>query len=124
LSIRFKNYFVVSALVFSIGLQWPLLQSVAWVNMLVSYCKKDGLEQAVVKTFDGNHPCKICKIVDEGKKAEKKHSDQKSVKKFDLISSVPVGFLFAIESFVSYAPVEASILLISYKPLSPPPDLA
>jgi hypothetical protein len=61
---------VVVALVFSTGGHWALLQVGAWAGMVVSYSQTDSLADALVKTFDGEHPCKLCKVVKEGRKAE------------------------------------------------------
>lgn len=37
-----------------------MMQEVAWVKMLVTYTQDRGLKRAVIETFDGNHPCKLC----------------------------------------------------------------
>lgn len=44
-------------------LQGPamLVQEVAWVNMLVTYTQERGLKRGVIETFDGEHPCEMCK---------------------------------------------------------------
>lgn len=38
--------------------------------MVVSYSRSDSFTTAVKKTFDGEHPCKMCKIVKQGRQAE------------------------------------------------------
>jgi len=38
-----------------------MVQEVAWVKMLVSYTQERGLKRGVIETFDGNHPCELCK---------------------------------------------------------------
>jgi len=57
---------VVLALALSLGLQWVVLQSVAWVGMAVSYSRDSGIREALRKTFDGEHPCTVCLVVREG----------------------------------------------------------
>lgn len=42
-----------------------LVQEVAWVKMLVSYSQERGLKRGIIETFDGKHPCGMCKIADE-----------------------------------------------------------
>lgn len=42
-----------------------LVQEVAWVKMLASYTQQRGLVKGVVETFDGDHPCKLCKKAQE-----------------------------------------------------------
>ncbi|QTN33543.1 hypothetical protein HZ994_14880 [Akkermansiaceae bacterium] len=39
------------------------LQEVAWLNMVVSYSQESGFKRGVIKTFDGEHPCSLCKKV-------------------------------------------------------------
>lgn len=41
-----------------------LVQEVAWVNMLISYTQERGLKRGVIETFDGEHPCGLCKKAD------------------------------------------------------------
>jgi hypothetical protein len=81
---RLGHWLIVSALVLSIGAHWALLQSVAWVSMAVSYSQTFTLKDALVKTFDGRHPCKICKAVQEGKKSERKPESPKPITKLEL----------------------------------------
>jgi len=67
------RYVLVAALMISIGGQWALLQSAAWVGMAVAYSVEEGsIAKGVSKTFDGDHPCALCKMVEEGQKSEKK----------------------------------------------------
>jgi hypothetical protein len=50
-----------------------LVQEVAWVNMLVSYTQERGLKRGVIETFDGNHPCSLCKKAAELRQQEQPH---------------------------------------------------
>jgi hypothetical protein len=65
---------VLVAFVFSCGGQWPVLQAVAWANMIREYSEMVPLTQAIAMTFSGQYPCELCKIV-----AEKKESDNAKV---------------------------------------------
>lgn len=47
-----------------------LVQEVAWVKMLVSYTQERGLKRGVIETFDGNHPCALCKKAAELREQE------------------------------------------------------
>lgn len=42
--------------------------------MIVDYSAQDGLVTGAAKTFDGAHPCCMCKAIAEGKKQESKDS--------------------------------------------------
>ena len=68
----------VAVLVLSLGLHWALLQTVAWTGMLVSYSRDGSFKQAVAKTFDGKHPCPLCKVIEKGRAEEKKQEQQQS----------------------------------------------
>jgi hypothetical protein len=54
---------VLVAFVFSCGGQWPLLQVVAWGNMIREYSRMVPLSQAVEMTFSGKYPCALCRAV-------------------------------------------------------------
>ncbi len=62
---------LVAVLVVSLtlGLHWAALQSVAWVSMFVRYSQTTTLQQALAWTFDGQHPCALCELVADGRKA-------------------------------------------------------
>lgn len=63
---------VVAALVLTTGAHWAALQTVAWTTMLADNLRSDSFSEAVSKTFDGEHPCCMCKAIAAAKKAEKK----------------------------------------------------
>lgn len=96
---RCGKILVLLALVFSTGLHWAALQTVAWTTMLAANLGSDSFSEAVSNTFDGDHPCPLCKAVSAGKKSENK-SDANALKlklefppvaeKFVLISPPPI----------------------------------
>ena len=53
------------------GGHWLALQSLAWTEMLVAYSRDAQLTEAVAKTFDGQHPCGLCRTIEQGKKSER-----------------------------------------------------
>jgi len=54
------------------GGHWAILQTVAWAQMLRDYSREAPLATAVEKTFSGEHPCPLCKRVEEGRQKEEK----------------------------------------------------
>ena len=78
------RWFVVLAVILATGSHWFFLQSVAWVGMTVGFSRTEPITTALQKTFDGQHPCGLCKLVDEGRKAERKGQMQKPQLKLDL----------------------------------------
>lgn len=109
---------MVLALVLTTSLHWVALQTVAWTTMLAANLGSESFSEAVSKTFDGEHPCPLCKAITAGKKSEHK-SDALTVKlklefppvaeKFVLVAPTPV-FIFPIakisaDSFFKKPPV-------------------
>ncbi len=55
------------------GGHWAVLQSVAWVQMLGDYSQRTGsVAVAVTETFDGQHPCELCRQIQAAKANEHK----------------------------------------------------
>ena len=73
---RFCRACLIFALVTSVGLHWAVLQSAAWVTMMVTYSKDATVVEALEKTFDGEHPCPLCKVVEKGAAADGKNDDE------------------------------------------------
>lgn len=90
---RSGKILVALALAFSLGAHWSLLQVVAWVNMTVSYAQDASIGEALEKTFDGKHACKLCKLVDEGKQQEQQQSKTVQKHKLELIGSTASEWL-------------------------------
>lgn len=68
---RVPTFLIALALAFSIGAHWAVLQVVAWTGMVISYSQEAPLTEAVAKTFDGKHPCCLCKQIAKAKHAGK-----------------------------------------------------
>lgn len=83
--LRLSQLLLVLALCASVGLHWAAVQTVAWTQMLVSYTHTAGFPEAVKKTFDGEHPCDLCKAVQTGQSQEKKHEFVAAALKWDAV---------------------------------------
>ncbi|MFO1512170.1 MAG: hypothetical protein U1F83_04525 [Verrucomicrobiota bacterium] len=70
----------VLVLLLSLGLHWAVLQTVAWTGMLITYSRDASFTEAVSKTFDGEHPCPMCKIIKKGRAEEKEQEQKQNVK--------------------------------------------
>jgi hypothetical protein len=121
---RFGQYLVALSLILAVGGHWAFLQSVAWVGMAVNYSQDASLLVALQKTFSGEHPCKLCKAVGEGKKAE---SQQETIK-----IEIKLEFLELASALILYPPLGADRLPTdggampgrSGSPPTPPPRFA
>lgn len=81
---RILQLSVAAVLVLAVGGHWMLLQSFAWVRMTVNFSQTAPLEEALRKTFNGEHPCALCKAVQNGKQSEKETDRRALDKKIDL----------------------------------------
>jgi hypothetical protein len=70
--VRCGKILVIAALVIATGLHWAALQTVAWTTMFAANLTCESFSESVAQTFDGNHPCPLCKTVAAGKRAERK----------------------------------------------------
>ena len=68
--LRFGQVLMLLVLFAASGGHWMALQSVAWTRMLVSYSRGGQIVAAVTKTFDGRHPCSLCKEIQRAKSTE------------------------------------------------------
>lgn len=82
---RLSKWSVVAALIFALGLHWPILQTIAWVTMTIDYSRTHTLADAIEKTFDGKNPCKVCRFVEDGRESEEKDSAPSQKTKLDLM---------------------------------------
>ena len=109
------------ALASSIGLHWALLQSVAWTSMLAGNWRATSFTQAVQRTFDGKHPCCLCKAIARGKSSERKADSNFSLKKFEFPPAKLLAPLLSPASFPSYARRDLCARVRLFAPPTPPP---
>jgi hypothetical protein len=117
---KVSKWLLVFSLCVTLGFHWGLLQSVAWVGMIVNYSRQGSFSEAVGKTFDGQHPCPLCKLVRAGKTSEKKPEAQQNTKKLDLFAGQVAAFDFPSRPACNF-PVPALIASRADTPLLPPP---
>ena len=120
---RLSRFLIVLALAGSIGLHWAFLQSVAWVGMMINYSEDASFTEALVKTFDGRHPCSLCKRIAQSNRAEKKPEYRSEWQKFEFSYS-PVAFVFCAPSHYWNSPrPDFAAELLNFTPPSPPPRI-
>lgn len=126
---RLPQILVVAALVVSIGLHWAVLQSAAWVGMAVAYSvEKGSLTEGLSDTFDGDHPCPLCKAVKQGQDSESQTEDDqapttksKEVKLTLALVTVPL-FVFAPIAPQHWIMTSSDLKTRREEPVSPPPQ--
>lgn len=103
-----------------IGGHWAVLQSVAWGTMIANYSKSSSLASAVQETFSGKKPCRLCHVVEEGRKQEKNtpatFQADKKIDKFLARATSPLPIPFAKDFSFPTAPNPATVA----RPTSPP----
>jgi len=118
---RFGHVLLIVALLAATGAHWTVLQSVAWTTMLADNLRKASLTEALERTFDGKHPCSLCKQITAGRKSEKKTEFPLQLKKLEFIHA-SACFTFAAPShfWLAGAAIDSPQSL-SHSPPVPPP---
>jgi hypothetical protein len=112
---------VIFALCVSIGAHWAALQSVAWATMIVEYAQNDSLAKAVAETFDGNHPCDLCKHINKVNHSQKNQDAGIVSVKPDLICTTRALVLIPPCTFCSFVGVKMTASGEMRPPPVPPP---
>jgi hypothetical protein len=118
---------IMLALVLSLGLHWTVLQSAAWVGMVVAYSKDASFGEALEKTFDGEHPCPLCKIVETGSQTDDENDKQTApakIKKIDLMLATIEALVVPAPDAPDYLPHMQHPVSREYAPAVPPPRVA
>ena len=119
--VRIGKIFLVLALVAMLGAHWALLQSVAWTTMLADNLCTQPVKEAVTETFDGNHPCDICKAIAAGKQSEKKTEFSFQTQKLEFPPMNEIFALIAPSQFQLLPLENSSAKSSAQKPLLRPP---
>ena len=118
---------LVLALSMALSGHWALLQTTAWVRMLVVYAQQDSLLTALTKTFDARHPCALCLQIRQAQQEERQKGSPLPQEKPE---TMPELFYDAHGITVPVAPIAAvelpALLLDGYSsvlesPPTPPP---
>jgi hypothetical protein len=120
------RYLLIGALFVSLGGHFALVQTFAWGNMLMEYSHGSSVREAARKTFNGEHPCHLCKLVKESKKQEEKKPLLKAAAKMEVALPVPVRLKDPIGQAVvfivpPYQGLDADVCL--GVPLQPPREV-
>ncbi len=87
-------------LALSIGLHWSVLQTVAWTGMFVGFVQTGSFSEAISKTLDGQHPCRLCKVIKQGRAEEQQRTQEQSTKPGSKLDAAivwePAEFVFLV----------------------------
>lgn len=103
------------------GAHWGALQAVAWTTMLADNLRNGSFADAVSKTFDGRHPCPLCKQIAAERKADQKKEFSAPAKRLEFppVRANPV--LIAPLRFCLVPQTETFVCSIPQEPPTPPP---
>ena len=118
---RIGNALLIAALLAATGAQWALLQSVAWTTMLTDNLRKGSLVEAVERTFDGKHPCCLCRQIAAGRKSQKQSEFPAQFKRFEFLSATPRFLFTAPASFWYLTTADDFFKSVCRAPPAPPP---
>jgi hypothetical protein len=119
--VRLARLLVVLMLATTLGMHWALLQTFAWTTMLADNLRSGSLTEAVVKTFDGKHPCCLCKAVKEGRDSEHKKEFTFSVFNPEFPPFLEEQKVIAPTRFQLYPRQNFFAQSLTQQPLTPPP---
>lgn len=109
----------------TLGLHWATLQAFAWTTMIVERSQTGSLAEAIQTTFDGRHPCKLCKVVRTGQAAEKKSESQLKLQKLELpLPAAVTPFVLPAGKDLPAAVAVALTPVAAHGPPLPPPRRA
>ena len=121
---RVRNVVLIALLLAVTGSQWAMLQSYAWTMMLAHNLRTECFTEAVAHTFDGKHPCRLCKAIQNSKKSERKQTPTRIEVKIDFWLA-PVACLLIAPPAASHAwPHTDAFYSRVETPPTPPPRLA
>ena len=112
---------VIAALVVTTGAHWVALQTVAWTTMLAANWSEGSFSEAVATTFDGRHPCPLCKAIVAGKKSEQNKEFTSVTLKLEFPPAAENFVLIAPKSCPSFSAGDDTAEAFFQKPPVPPP---
>jgi hypothetical protein len=119
--VRLGKLFLIVALAAMLGAPWAVLQSIAWTTMLAGNLQSSSFHDAVTKTFDGQHPCCLCKAIAAGKKSAQKTAFSYQPQKLEFPPPNDNFVLLAPPQFQLLPQVNFSAEILTQEPLTPPP---
>jgi hypothetical protein len=112
---------MIVAVLTAAGTHWFAFQSVAWTTMLAENLQTSSLSQAIQRTFDGRHPCCLCKEIAKDKQSEKKSDVQNELKKLDFSHSHSEFVFCAPSHFYEVRSATDTAISLAEPPSLPPP---
>ena len=118
---KFGHVLMIVAILTATGTHWLAFQSFAWTTMLAENLHTSSWQRALQRTFDGKHPCCLCKEIAKDKQSERKSDAQLEAKKPDF-SHNRFEFVFCSPPcFYEVRASDDSTATLTHPPALPPP---
>jgi hypothetical protein len=111
----------VVALAYLAGGHWGILQSIAWVGMVSQYSQHGDIGTALVKTFDGKHPCSLCLAIAKKRQTEDRPVAQGAISKLLAVLLEPAWMTSQCGRTLVYFETEHRLQSLRIAPPNPPP---
>jgi len=118
------RWLMIVSLCTAMGLHWGVLQTVAWTGMLIHYSHNGPVACAVEKTFDGQHPCPLCKAISKGQQSSSRKPDFQLAQKIDMDCPHEMALPSPVSIDFSWAAIAREGLARVSEPSVPPPRAA
>ncbi len=112
---------MIAAMMSAFGGHWMALQSVAWAGMVLANIQHGNLSHALEQTFDGKHPCPLCKTIEKGRKSEKQQEAQAAIGKINFIHQTSAVVLISPRVYSELRAHDAFGRGRGHRPLLQPP---
>ena len=119
--VRLGNLLLIAAVLAATNAHWAVLQSVAWTTMLANNLQQVSFTEAMTRTFDGRHPCRLCKAIAAAKKTEKKTESTPPTQKLEFPPLKQNVVLVVPSQFVLLPVADTFTDSLVRQPLLPPP---
>jgi hypothetical protein len=120
-----RRFFLILLLIAASGDQWAVMQSAAWAGMFVNSLRKDSIPLAVTETFDGKHPCPLCKAIAKSESSQEKTELMPTITRIVFLPTARV-FTFAAPDRFQLVRMRSDTIAQTpaNPPLTPPPRAA
>lgn len=118
---RIGHVLLIVALLGATGAHWGVMQSFAWAQMFANNSRTENFTEALSETFDGKHPCALCRQIAQGKRSDKKTDVQLETRKLEFFNQAGAFVVNAPTAFVLLAEPIANWQSIFHAPPVPPP---
>ncbi|HTW93928.1 MAG TPA: hypothetical protein VMD30_03975 [Tepidisphaeraceae bacterium] len=118
---RPRSIFLILLAIIITASPWDIMQSVAWASMLVNDFRTQSILQSVEHTFDGRHPCPLCRAIAASRKSGKHSEFVAGQTRLEFLPSPAIVVIVTPERSEHVFAVIQVVDSLSRKPAVPPP---